>query len=232
METNAGNINKYWIDNIITYNPSEKYYWRGWIATYEHDISKGSTPAEKQASIDAYERDMAYLKSREDQVWVGLYTDIAKYGQERDTHTLKVTQAEAGLIKFTLSDSMVDEIYTYPLTVKVRLNPDWEGVRALQNGKEIEAAMVTYQGAKYALVKAVPDQGEVELMQGVFTGFTLDKHYGNYNRNTSNNAAGLLYSITGTPLKTVNFNARGLCNGMYLLHTGGQKGLKKVMYVK
>ena len=67
-------------------------------------------------------------------------------------------------IVFTLTDQMNDELYDYPLTIKVRLPNTWKGAAATQNKVVIPVQVVNYEGAPYALVKAVPDRGQVTLM--------------------------------------------------------------------
>jgi hypothetical protein len=94
---------------------------------------------------------------------VGTFGDVARYGQQRDTATLEVVRNDATAIEFELTDRMKDEIFDYPLTVKVRLPDSWQGVQATQGNAERRASMVDHEGARFALVDAVPDRGRVVL---------------------------------------------------------------------
>ena len=58
---------------------------------------------------------------------------------------------------------MDEAIFTYPLTVKVRLPEGWKSAAARQDGKPAEVKTEEHEGAKFALVKAVPDKSEVTL---------------------------------------------------------------------
>ncbi|MBN2583478.1 MAG: polysaccharide deacetylase family protein [Planctomycetes bacterium] len=138
----------------ISWMNSTKYL-RGWLCPLFHGVPEDSRPA--------IETELAYIKSMESEIWLGLYTDIARFGQERDTATLTVTLNTSDEIRFTLSDCMDDTIYDYPLTIKVRVPDAWFGVQAVQNASPIEATLVVHEGHPYALVKAVPDRGEVVL---------------------------------------------------------------------
>ena len=130
-------------------------YLRGWLCVLFHGVAGGDKPR--------FEADLAYIKSKEADLWLASYTDVALYGQERDTAHLAVTSAGGQEIRFNISDDMDDTLFDYPLSIKVRLPDDWPDVAAVQNAAVIEASLVLHEGHKYALVKAVPDRGEVVL---------------------------------------------------------------------
>ena len=73
-----------------------------------------------------------------------------------------------------MTDLMVDSIFNYPLTVKIRVNNDWANVTATQDGKTLNTRMLTYNGNQYVLVKAIPDRGAVEVMNDIAQGFTAN----------------------------------------------------------
>jgi hypothetical protein len=58
---------------------------------------------------------------------------------------------------------MDDSVFTIPLTVKIRINNNWNAVIAIQSGEVIPTSFVEHNGNKYILVKAVPDRGEIIL---------------------------------------------------------------------
>ena len=61
---------------------------------------------------------------------------------------------------------MDDRFYDYPLTIKIRLPDGWAKAKAVQNGQEVEVKVVEKDGARFALVQAVPDRGQVVLSPG------------------------------------------------------------------
>lgn len=61
---------------------------------------------------------------------------------------------------------MKDDIFDYPLTVKVRLPDGWKSAKATQGGKSVPVRFVSHDGAPYALVEAVPDKGMVAVVRG------------------------------------------------------------------
>lgn len=129
-------------------------YYRGWVILFAHGVT-GSEPQ----FIKTFE----FLKENRDKLWIGLYTDVAKYGQERDTATLAVTSSAADKITFQLTDEMDDSYFNFPLTVKVRIPNEWKEVSAAQAGKPAAVRILEHEGGAYALVQAVPDGGPVEL---------------------------------------------------------------------
>jgi hypothetical protein len=106
---------------------------------------------------------LAHLASRKDEIWVGLFREVACYGMERDTAHLDVTKSTGAEIRFTLSDDMDDALFDYPLTVKVRLPDAWEAVKATQSAEPVDVRIVEHEGARFGLAEVVPDRGEVVL---------------------------------------------------------------------
>ena len=58
---------------------------------------------------------------------------------------------------------MKDDLFDFPLTVKVRLPDGWKSAKATQGGKKAAVRFVSHDGAPYALVEAVPDRGTVRI---------------------------------------------------------------------
>lgn len=94
-------------------------------------------------------------------LWAGLFKDVVRYGQERDTARLQVLQATPRQVVLTVTDEMDDALFDFPLTVKVRLA--WLSARATQNGRAVACRVIEHDGATFALVDAVPDRGEVTV---------------------------------------------------------------------
>lgn len=62
---------------------------------------------------------------------------------------------------------MDDALFAAPLTVKVRLPDDWTVASATQAGAAVGMELVERDGARFALVQAVPDRGQVVLASGM-----------------------------------------------------------------
>lgn len=154
---NVGEEKHAWSDvnNILSADKYRGMYYRGWAVFLQHNM-----PDAQKAKIQPL---FDFIAQHRDVLWLGLFADVAKYGQERDTATLKVTDVTKDRIRLTLTDLMDDSYFTYPLTVKVRVPDDWTSVVAKQVGWEARSRLVEHEGARYALVDVVPDGGVAEL---------------------------------------------------------------------
>jgi hypothetical protein len=138
-------------------------YRRAWLAPVYHYVRAGRTKEEKDANQARAAEQLAHLASRKDEIWVGLFREVACYGMERDTARVEVTENGAEEIRLSLSDDMDDTIFDVPLTIKVRVPDAWTAVAASQGGKPAKARLVEHKGGRFVLVNAVPDRGEIRL---------------------------------------------------------------------
>ncbi len=145
----------HWASFASLFNPKNKQNYRAWYSCHFHGISDGMKPAITEM--------LDLLKTHEADVWVGTFQQIAMYGQERDTATLKVISAEKEKIVLSLTDQMDNSVFTHPLTVKVRLDESWASVSAEQNRTEIPVKIIHHKEKAYALVDVIPDAGEITL---------------------------------------------------------------------
>lgn len=173
LNTNKGDISQGFINVLLTgetgddhgpkwLNQRNKSNRRGWITPLYHYVPHGKTKEEKEKNRQKAAGDIANLAKYKDRIWIDTFTAVALYGQERDSAKLKTISSTDSQIELSLTDMMYDDIFDYPLTIKVRL-PDWQGIKAQQNGKEITAKIIEHDNAKFALIQAVPDRGTVVL---------------------------------------------------------------------
>ena len=125
-----------------------------------HGLENPKEP-EKAAKINAV-KILDYLKEHEADIWLGTFTEVTCYGQQRDTAKL-TAKVEGKTVKLLIADDMDDKLFDTPLTVKVRLDAAWGEVKAKQGEKAVDAKVIEKDGAKFALVPVVPDKGEVVL---------------------------------------------------------------------
>jgi len=172
--------------------------YRGWAVLLWHNLK---TASDEQQVIDLFD----WIESNEHKYWVKPYGHVARYAQQRESGTINVQSVNATEIKFSLTDRMDDSIFDIPLTVKFRTD-GWESVQATQGGALIDARIVTHQGAKYTIVEAVPDRGQVRIWTtsapgggavplGVVT--IRNREYNQYLDTDSNGAVDLNNTATG-----------------------------------
>ena len=138
-------------------DPTAKAY-RGWVVLIYHYIKE----ADPDSVANARE-ELDYYVQHKDQLWCGRYNDVARYAQQRETATLEVTENTAARISLKLTDRMDDELFDFPLSVKVRLPGGWNEVKASQAGQPMAARLIQHEGGKYAMVDVIPDRGVTVL---------------------------------------------------------------------
>lgn len=152
------------LSHLFAADPKHPYhqYYRGWANIFIHFVNQGKTFDTNPGTV-AYAKALAFYNDHRADLWNGFIDDVALYGEERDTATLKTDAANDAKILFTLTSKMDPAVFDYPLTVKVRLPNAWKGAAAQQGGTAVPAQMIMHEGAPYALVKARPDRGQVTL---------------------------------------------------------------------
>lgn len=135
-------------------DPKHRNY-RGWHISLFHLVQD----KDKERIIAGLTR----IKDNAADIWPGLFREVILYARERDAAKLEAGTASATEASFTLTDTLDDALFDYPLTVKVRLDPAWTTCQARQQDKAIPCAIIEHEGARFALVDAVPDRGVVTL---------------------------------------------------------------------
>ena len=162
--TNKLNDIRALLDPTVDIEPGwNLFYYRALASYHYHQVND-------KAATETF---IAAISEKSDSIWNGKFTEVTRYGQERDTHTLTVDDVEATSIRFTLTDEMNDMYFDFPLTVKIRIDNAWTHVVAEQNGNEVDVVIVENEGDKYILVDAVPDAGQV-LVSGKDTELSND----------------------------------------------------------
>ena len=133
--------------------------YRGWYCTHYHQVKPEMREQEEQHLTFVHR----HVESND--LWLGLFREVVQYGQERDTAHLQVKAAAADKIVLNLTDEMDDQRFDFPLSVKVRVDPSWKAVKAMQGDRTVESKLLKHDGTAYALVQIVPDQGDVHLEQ-------------------------------------------------------------------
>jgi hypothetical protein len=115
----------------------------------------------------------------------------------------------------------------------------WTGCGATQNNAAIPCSLTMHNSNLYALVKAVPDRGEVRLSKGATTGLTMKKATDFKGPETWIKAT--IFDLHGRRMGTVHINAQGFVStkvtnnfkpGIYLFKTDGATKFEKKLIVQ
>ncbi len=137
-----------WVDDAIAKGK--------WIVPMLHSIRRGFAAFEDPAQLDAHLR---YVKSREGEIWVDTFGNVARYVKERDAATLAAHVGPREVV-FRVSCPLDGKVYNCPLTVVVPAEGA-SSARAVRTG-EAEPLPVTVTSDRI-LVDAVPADEPVRL---------------------------------------------------------------------
>jgi peptidoglycan/xylan/chitin deacetylase (PgdA/CDA1 family) len=143
---------KSWIDKSLALG-------NVWLVMVSHGVDGIGWEPKTHSEIAEY---LAYMKSKEDKLWIATFQDVAKYIRER-MHADVHWYADGDAISIVLRQSLTDLSYDLPLTLKTAVPAGWE-----------RAAV--HQGGRSQLVSVVQDHGRSrdETQQGVTS--ALDKY--------------------------------------------------------
>ena len=159
----SGNISS--VLNMIDSAASNGYF----CVLYTHKIieaKEGETVSGTGTYIASYYIDDVYEKVAErvadGSVWNAFYEDAVLYIREYQNSTVSVSGDAAGL-SVTLTDTLDNTIYNYPLTVKIAVPASWQAAKIVQGTTVSYAKVVKYGLKSYILADIVPDGGEAAI---------------------------------------------------------------------
>ena len=143
---------KAWVDTTA----SQKNIW---LVLVVHGIDGIGWEALKGEDVDTY---YTYIKSREDDVWVGTFGDVTRYMKQRMSATVSATEKN-GTINIYLDHPLDKTLYDLPLTLKTVVNPKWKEAN-IKQGKSIKKVKVRHEGSEtFILYQAEPGNETIEI---------------------------------------------------------------------
>ena len=144
-------------------------YVHNMVEVPEDDLKTYTYPSNTMAAYyfeDTCKKVRALVDSGE--IWNTHYEDAVMYLREAQSASVSISGNKSG-VKVTLTDEMDDEIYNFPLTVRISADESWKAVKITQ-GDKVSYAKVEYEayefygGEYYALCEIVPDGGEAVIV--------------------------------------------------------------------
>lgn len=106
-----------------------------WLVMVSHGVDGIGWEPKTHSEIDEY---LAYMKSKEDKLWIGTFQDVAKYMRER-MHAEVHSYPNGDAISVVLRQSLTDMRYDLPLTLKTSVPSGWQRVAVHQGSRSQEA---------------------------------------------------------------------------------------------
>ena len=133
-----------------------------WLVLVSHGVDGIGWEPKTHAEIDEY---LAYMKSKEDRLWIATFQDVAKYMRER-MHAEVRWYRDGDAISVVLHQSLTDVSYDLPLTLKTFVPSQWAHVEVRQGARSQVTEVIRDQGQVYVLYQAVPNGEVVRLSDG------------------------------------------------------------------
>ncbi len=173
----------------------------GWCVYLIHGIDNdgGYSPL----SSDTLRKSLEYLSSKQDEFWVSTFVNVVRYIRERNSVSVEELSLGSDSIIVQVTDTLEDEIYNLPVSIRRILPPDWISARAMQNGQEIETKTEVVMNDRYIIFDAVPDNGDVILVKSDALGIYNVKGNSNESETEVNawiNHDNLMFTIPGRSL--------------------------------
>lgn len=138
---------------------------QGWAIEMYHEIEDLSeTTYTYGTTKQIFAEHMAYLNDKGDQVWCGSFQDVTAYIRERQNAQVSAAEKDSHHISVTLTDSLPDDLFFHPLTLKINVPEHWSGSISCTQGSTVQSKTVVTENEKnYVYVDLIPDGGEAVL---------------------------------------------------------------------
>jgi peptidoglycan-N-acetylglucosamine deacetylase len=134
----------------------------GWYVDIIHGIdNQGWEPL----TYNTYDQHFAYIKQNQEHLWVATFQNVIKYISERNNVLFREESVSPDKISFIASDNLPDNIYYYPLSIRMNLPKNLDSAdHALQNGNILHIKNYNEGDFRYVLIDGViPDGGTVTI---------------------------------------------------------------------
>jgi peptidoglycan/xylan/chitin deacetylase (PgdA/CDA1 family) len=132
-----------------------------WLVLVIHGVEGIGWEALTIQSIDEYFR---YIKSKENDLWVATFGDVAKYMRERMNSEIKSSENK-GKITVTFTHSLDKSLYDLPLTLKTVVRPEWKEVIVKQGYESKRIATRKTGNVTFVQYQASPN-ADIEITGG------------------------------------------------------------------
>jgi peptidoglycan/xylan/chitin deacetylase (PgdA/CDA1 family) len=132
--------------------------WGEWLTLYLHSMNGDGYGTWDMNIFTAY---LDYLKTKN--LGIDTIANVVKYIRERDSAKLSLVSSSSSQIVLSLTDSMDNTIYSFPLTLRSEVPSGWANVNVVQGSNTSSVASVVESGTRVAYYDAVPDGGQIIL---------------------------------------------------------------------
>jgi peptidoglycan/xylan/chitin deacetylase (PgdA/CDA1 family) len=130
-----------------------------WLVLVIHGVDGVGWEALTSQSIEEYFR---YIKSKENDLWVATFGDVARYMRERMNSEVKSSE-NRGKITVTFTHSLDKSMYDLPLTLRTVVRSEWKEVIVKQGNESTRIPTQKTGNTTFVQYQASPNAGEIEI---------------------------------------------------------------------
>jgi len=129
-----------------------------WLITYYHSLDGTDYGF---WTIDTFIAYLGYLETKD--LWVGTFGSVVKYIKERESANLSLHLSSENQIVLSLTDTLDNDIFNEPLTIRSEVPSSWTSVLVQQGASAITVAPVVEGTQTVIYYTGIPDGGLIAL---------------------------------------------------------------------
>lgn len=118
-----------------------------WLVEMHHDVFN-----------DNFSRHLEYIKMNQDKIWCSTISDFIKYSEEYRNAKVTCDYCNDSIFTIRLDDSLDDNIYDHPLSLKLKIPDNWEEISF---SNDIPFETVHSGKNSFVLFEAKPDNTHI-----------------------------------------------------------------------
>jgi len=134
---------------------------KGWLVYLIHAINNDS--GYSPLASTCLDSSLLYLKNNGSKFWVESFGNVVRYIRERNCLSVQEKSSTDTLITIAVTDTLNNEIFNYPVSIRRVLPDNWSSAGAFQNGTSIIDTLIEIDSVKYVEFHAIPNGGDVLL---------------------------------------------------------------------
>jgi peptidoglycan/xylan/chitin deacetylase (PgdA/CDA1 family) len=153
-----------WADDVpatsLNNNVESAISKKAWTIYLIHGIDAGGYTPVKSSMLKEH---FDFLRTKESQIWIASFADVARYIRERQTLTLKQVRSTKDSVVLKATISLPNTPYNVPLSFQRPLPDGWNTCFAFQNGHALKDSLLTANSKRMVMFNAVPDGSDIVL---------------------------------------------------------------------
>jgi oligosaccharide reducing-end xylanase len=133
----------------------------GWCVYLIHALDNDNGYSPLPSSV--LQSSVNYMDANRSTFWVQTFGNVVRYIRERNAVNVAETGSTSTTLTVSVTDSLDNSIYNFPVTIRRPLPSGWSSATASQGGKDLGAQIVTVSGTMYVMFDAVPNGGNVTI---------------------------------------------------------------------